>query len=105
GVWTGFDTKKTMGSGMTGARASLPLWTDIMKASYLGRRGEPFTIPEGIVYRVVCEESGALSTATCTRVRREAFIEGTEPRQHCDRDVTSIDAMPSFDDYESLRPE
>ena len=58
-----------------------------------------FTVPDGIVYRVICEESGALSTAKCTHVRREVFIEGTEPRTYCDKDETSIS---SFDDLDQL---
>jgi penicillin-binding protein 1A len=102
GVWTGFDQKKTMGVSMTGARTSLPLWTDIMKAYYRDGSGGPFTVPEGIVYRVVCEESGALSTSKCAHVRREAFIDGSEPRGYCEKDITSIDAMSSFDSYENL---
>ena len=102
GVWTGFDEKKTMGRSMTGARTSLPLWTDIMKAYYRDGHAEPFTVPEGIVYRVICEESGALSTSKCTHVRREVFIDGTAPRGYCDRDGTSIDALSGFDNYENL---
>jgi penicillin-binding protein 1A len=105
GVWTGFDAKKTMGPAMTGARASLPLWTDIMKAYYRTGPGEPFPVPEGIVYRVICEDSGALSTAKCTRVRREAFIDGTEPSTYCDKDAKSIDALSNLDSYEELEHE
>jgi membrane carboxypeptidase/penicillin-binding protein len=91
-----------MGPSMTGARASLPLWTDIMKAYYRDRPAEPFVVPEGIVYRVICEKSGALSAPKCTHVRREAFVDGTEPHGYCDREESSIDAMSSFDDYENL---
>lgn len=102
GVWTGFDTKRTMGPSMTGARTSLPLWTDIMKAYHPPGTGQPFAIPEGIVYRVICEDSGALSAPKCTRVRREVFVDGTEPRGYCDKGETSIDALSSFDNYENL---
>ena len=102
GVWTGFDQKRTMGLSMTGARTSLPLWTDIMKAYYRDGPGEPFVEPEGIVYRVICEESGALSTSKCTKIRREAFIDGSEPHGYCDRTSSSIDALSGFDDYEDL---
>ena len=91
-----------MGRSMTGARTSLPLWTDIMKAYYRDGHAEPFTVPDGIVYRVICEESGALSTSKCTHVRREIFIDGTVPRGYCDRDGTSIDALSGFDNYENL---
>ncbi|MEE9271603.1 MAG: PBP1A family penicillin-binding protein [Candidatus Krumholzibacteria bacterium] len=90
GVWTGFDPKDSMGRNMTGARVSLPTWTQVMLAHYRDHRGDPFVVPEGIVYRVVCQESGALSAQQCTRVRREVFIEGTEPTRHCDKDGVSF---------------
>jgi penicillin-binding protein 1A len=105
GVWTGFDAKKTMGPVMTGARGSLPLWTDIMKAYYKDEKAEPFPVPEGIISRVICEDSGALSTAKCTRVRREIFIEGTEPTTYCDKDAKSYDALSNLDSYEDLEQE
>lgn len=101
GVWTGFDAKLTMGPRMTGARASLPLWTEIMKAYYRDHHGQAFAMPEGIVFRVVCEESGALSSSSCTNVRKEIFIEGTEPRAYCDKDA-AIDVIRGLDSYGDL---
>jgi penicillin-binding protein 1A len=105
GVWTGFDKKKTMGRNMTGARASLPTWTAVMKAYYRDHHGEPFNEPDGILHRVVCQDTGLLATSQCRRARREVFIDGTEPRRPCDRcdkDYTLNRVVPDFDDYESL---
>lgn len=104
GVWTGFDEKKQMGNDMTGARAALPIWTAIMQAYYRDHSGEPFPAPEGIVHRVVCEESGALSVAGCQHVRREIFIEGTEPRQYCERGISTIDDLPGYSGYGASDP-
>lgn len=98
GVWTGFDEKVKMGNDMTGARAALPTWTDIMKGWYHDHPGAPFAEPEGIVHRVICEESGALSVSTCTKIRREVFVAGTEPRTYCERGITSIDDLPNYSD-------
>jgi membrane carboxypeptidase/penicillin-binding protein len=70
-----------------------------MQAHYRDHAGAPFREPDGIVHRVICEESGALSVSTCTRVRREIFIEGTEPRQYCERGMTSIDDLPGYEGY------
>ena len=85
GVWSGFDRKKTMGRRMTGARVSLPTWTEIMKAHYRDHKGEPFKVPDGIVNRVVCEDTGLIAIRNCPRIRREVFIDGSEPRRTCDR--------------------
>jgi penicillin-binding protein 1A len=85
GVWSGFDQKRSMGRRMTGGRVSCPTWANVMMAHYRDHSGEPFPEPEGIVHRVICEESGLLMSSACTHVRREVFIEGTEPRRYCDR--------------------
>jgi penicillin-binding protein 1A len=85
GVWSGFDQKRTMGRRMTGGRVSCPTWANIMMAYYGDHSGEPFPEPEGIVHRVICETSGLLMSTSCSEVRREVFIEGTEPRRYCDR--------------------
>jgi len=100
GVWSGFDRKKTMGRAMTGARVSLPTWTDVMQTYYRNHSGTNFKEPAGIVHRVICEDSGLLATRYCTRVRREVFVDGTEPRRNCDRHGPG--ALQSVDDLNNL---
>jgi penicillin-binding protein 1A len=101
GVWTGFDRKRTMGGRMTGAKASLPTWTHIINAHYRDHSGDQFAAPEGIIHRVVCETSGAIATSKCSQVRREVFIEGTEPRSPCERHGAGIEGA-GLDSFESL---
>jgi penicillin-binding protein 1A len=45
GVWMGFDEKKSLGRGETGARAALPVWIDFMKAALAGRAPGDFQPP------------------------------------------------------------
>jgi penicillin-binding protein 1A len=85
GVWSGFDQKKTMGARMTGSAVSLPTWTYVMKSYYQDRNAQPFPEVDGIQYRIICEKTGLLATEFCPRIRREVFIDGTEPRRNCDR--------------------
>jgi membrane carboxypeptidase/penicillin-binding protein len=74
-----------------------------MKAYYQDHAGEPFPEPPGIAHHVICEESGLLATADCSRLRREVFIEGTEPRRSCDRHrLATMEAISSDDRYESI---
>jgi penicillin-binding protein 1A len=71
GVWVGYDEKKPLGSGETGASAALPIWMDVMRAYIDGRdRKNPpqFEAPGNIVY--VTLDSGVT----------EAFINGTQPQ-------------------------
>jgi penicillin-binding protein 1A len=103
GVWTGFDEKRSMGRRMTGGRVSCPIWANLMLAHYRDHKGEPFPEPEGIVHRAICEESGLLWTKGCSQVRREVFIEGTEPRRYCDRHHLSSKTLnPATSSYEEL---
>jgi penicillin-binding protein 1A len=71
GVWVGYDEKKPLGNGETGAQAALPIWIDFMRA-YLDARGDrnappTFDAPGNIVF--VTLDSGS----------SEAFINGTQP--------------------------
>jgi penicillin-binding protein 1A len=70
GVWVGYDEKKPIGHGETGAVAALPIWIDFMRA-YLepkDRAQKPeFEAPGNIVF--VTLDSGI----------NEAFINGTQP--------------------------
>ena len=45
GVWVGFDEKKTLGKGETGAKAALPIWTEFMKVAIRGHDDEDFQPP------------------------------------------------------------
>jgi penicillin-binding protein 1A len=77
GVWVGYDQKKPLGSGMSGAEAALPIWVSIMKA-YIGDRKDPpkFEPPGNIVFVSVDKATGAaVEGASFT----EAFIAGTQP--------------------------
>jgi penicillin-binding protein 1A len=104
GVWSGFDQKRTMGRRMTGGRVSCPTWANIVMAYYRDHSGEPFPEPEGIVHRVICEESGLMMSTGCSEVRREVFIDGTEPRRYCDRHPLSAhsseEAGASYEDLD-----
>lgn len=83
GVWVGYDEKKTIGPGMTGARAALPAWTDFMIGATRGRPVEDFPMPAGTVSRLVCAETGMLATDACPNTTDEIFPEGSEPTELC----------------------
>jgi penicillin-binding protein 1A len=80
GVWVGYDEKKPLGNGETGAAAALPIWMDFVKVyldKYADRKNPPqFEAPGNIVF--VTLDSGV----------SEAFINGTQP-------AVSVTAAPS----------
>jgi penicillin-binding protein 1A len=88
-VWVGYDVKKSLGSGMTGSRAALPIWRQIaehgVEAGWL-REGESFTPPPGLVFEQVEYKTGQLPGAAAQAgitggVLSEAFLAGSEPVQ------------------------
>ncbi|MEJ7620152.1 MAG: PBP1A family penicillin-binding protein [Aquificaceae bacterium] len=64
GVWVGFDTKRSMGRGMAGARVALPIWIDYMSVAGYMYPNNDFPIPQGVV------------VVNCPKPM--LFVEGTE---------------------------
>jgi penicillin-binding protein 1A len=83
GVWVGFDRKKPLGSGMTGNRVALPIWTDIMLAAEKLYRFTDFPVPEGVINVEICAQSGLLALDTCPKKVTEVFRKGEEPTEFC----------------------
>ncbi|OLD62857.1 MAG: hypothetical protein AUI47_11075 [Acidobacteria bacterium 13_1_40CM_2_68_5] len=85
GVWVGFDQKKPLGEGETGARAALPIWIQFMKEGLKGKPPEEFPKPANIVYVPIDRNTGLRATveSNCPVTFLEAFLEGTEPAKAC----------------------
>jgi penicillin-binding protein 1A len=71
GVWVGYDEKKPLGNGETGAAAALPIWMDFMKV-YLEKYGDRKNPPQ-------FEAPGNIVFVTLDTGASEAFINGTQP--------------------------
>jgi membrane carboxypeptidase/penicillin-binding protein len=83
GVWVGFDKKKTLGPGMSGNVAALPVWTDIMLQAGRLYNFTDFSMPQGVVQVEICKDSHLLAMEGCTEKTVEIFREGEEPREFC----------------------
>src|SRR5262249_11165956 len=85
GVWVGFDQKKSLGEGETGAHAALPIWISFMKGALKGKPAETFPKPANIVYVPIDRRTGLRATveSNCPVTFLEAFLEGTEPAKSC----------------------
>jgi penicillin-binding protein 1A len=42
GVWVGYDSRESLGSKETGAKAALPIWMDVIRAAIAGKDNEQF---------------------------------------------------------------
>ena len=82
GVWVGYDEKKPIGNGETGAVTAIPIWIDFMR-TYIERRGDrknppTFEAPGNIVFLPIDRSSGDVAEDGAAAIN-EAFISGTQP--------------------------
>jgi penicillin-binding protein 1A len=80
GIWVGYDRKKPLGQGESGANAALPIWMDIMKVWIADRKTPPeFTVPANVVFLPIDRYTGAPTDVATPGAINEAFIAGTQP--------------------------
>ena len=84
GVWVGFDKEKTLGRGEVGGRAALPIWLNYMKFAHKELPPRGFPTPDGIVFANIDNSTGKLASANSDNIVRQAFAEGTEPKELTD---------------------
>jgi len=88
GVWVGYDEKKPLGRGETGAQAALPIWMDFVRA-YIDMRADRNNKPQ-------FEAPGNIVFVTLPSGIKEAFINGTQPAGMTpDAPVTQPAAAPA----------
>jgi len=81
-VWVGFDNGDPVKA--SGAKAALPIWAELVKTIPQYISGADFKMPDGVVARTVCSESGLLAAGrTCPLPIKEIFLEDRVPDQPC----------------------
>ena len=91
GVWVGYDEKKTLGRGETGARAALPIWVRFMEEALKGSDVVDFPKPEGIVEAAINPRTGRLAASDIKDQVIAYFIQGTQPGVGNSKDVIDSD--------------
>ena len=76
----GFDKERSLGKGEVGGRSALPIWVEYMKEAHGESPARDFPVPDGIVFASIDNETGRLASAQSKEVVRQAFEEGTEPK-------------------------
>lgn len=98
-TWVGYDKKRFLGRGWTGAHAALPIWSSIvqqgLEAGWLSPE-ETFDVPPGIVEREIEPTTGLLFGTGAERIISEVFIEGNEPAKAFDRQWARVIRLPWY---------
>jgi len=74
GVWAGVDERRSLGRGVTGSLAAIPVWVDAMVTLHKGMPVEDFRRPEGTKALNICAVSFELATASCPKTKVEYFL-------------------------------
>jgi penicillin-binding protein 1A len=97
-TWIGYDQKRSLGNGMSGAVAALPIWRSIaedgLKTGWL-KKGEEFQVPSGVLVKNVEYYSGLLASSG-GRTLQEAFVAGTEPAREYSSQWSTITSLPWY---------
>jgi penicillin-binding protein 1A len=97
GTWVGFDNQKVIGPNETGAKAALPIWINYMRDAIKNYpMDSDFTIPPGIVFASIDPNTGKLLPPNASQAIKEAFLEGTEPKEVADVDNVRPQSQSQF---------
>ena len=100
-VWVGFDNGEPVKA--SGARAALPIWAELVNAIPQYISGADFHLPDGVVTRVVCSESGLLAAGrACPAPMEEIFLAENVPEQPCPLHPTRNAIRGLIDDIKDL---
>jgi penicillin-binding protein 1A len=72
-VWTGVDERWSLGAGVTGSTAAIPIWVKTMLQAQKGMPVKDFEMPEGIKSEELCAESHLVATPKCPKKVSEFF--------------------------------
>jgi penicillin-binding protein 1A len=98
-TWIGYDVKKSLGQGMSGAVAALPMWKAIAEdglAKGWIAKGEKLPVPPGVVMKDVEYYTGLLPGQGSDRTLKEAFVAGTEPNRQYNNRWQTITSLPWY---------
>lgn len=98
GVWVGHDKKVSLGPKETGARAALPIWSEVMDVWIGKHAGEQFPAASGVVTLPVDRDTGlrAAPELNCRTVIMETFIKGSEIERPCTMNAHQRLSLPYF---------
>ncbi len=101
-TWVGYDVKKSLGGGMTGAAAALPPWKELAERGLAEgwiAKGERFAMPPGVTMLAIERYTGLLPPpggGSYLRLQQEAFVAGTEPSRPWDGSTATARALPWY---------
>jgi penicillin-binding protein 1B len=85
-VWVGYDDYSDL--KLAGGSTAGPIWAEFMKKAVKlpqYSNTQDFTAPTGVVTVALDKTTNLIGTASCPDTFNSAFVEGSEPKETCDR--------------------
>lgn len=81
-VYIGHDRNQPLPGG--GGKLAAPVWVNFFNKAMQGQPSPGFPVPQGIVSRTICRETGLLATPACPQ-KKEYFRVGYDPVLYCSK--------------------
>lgn len=78
GVWAGVDERRSLGRGVSGSNAAIPVWVKTMIPLHKGLPVNDFDRPAGIKAESICSESHLKAVSACHKTEIEYFFAETQ---------------------------
>lgn len=79
GVWMGYDQPKSM----SGSNFCTSVFKKVMTEVHSQVEEKEIKVPDGLVKRTVCQETGKIADPSCDAVVTDYFKDGTQPMKYC----------------------
>jgi penicillin-binding protein 1A len=98
GVWVGPDDFAfTLGRGMSGGKAALPIWIDFMQEILKDRGRVDFPLPDGLEWVSIDPATGLRASPCSKTVISEVFKQGSAPIEDSQCDTQGSEYIQNFD--------
>jgi len=83
-VWVGNNDNSPMSYVASGVTGASPIWRLIMDLLLEDRPAQSFVKPDNVIEISICQNTNTLPCGGCPVIKKEYYIQGTEPKESCD---------------------
>jgi len=94
GVWAGFDKPQSIYRGAFSSDIALPIWVDVMNASFAAYKPREIEMPRGLSKYKICLTSGLLATDKCVETLVDKASGETVTRPTSYYEIGTLDQVP-----------
>jgi len=94
GVWAGFDKPQSIYRGAFSSDVVLPIWVDVMNATFAKYKPREIEMPRGLSRYKICLTSGLLATDKCVDTVMDKMTGEAVPRPATYYEIGTLDQVP-----------